>query len=72
MTRILATALLLVSLALAGCTDRPAELFDTAQLEEKQENVEHARELYQRIVDQHPDSPQAQAARERLRALAER
>lgn len=70
MKRLLATALLALSLSFAGCTDRAAEMLDTAQLEEKQENLDNARRLYEKIASDHPDSPQAKIARERLRALA--
>lgn len=56
-------------LALLGCGDKPKELFDTAQLEERQYNAPHAQQLYQEIVDKYPDSPYAVQARERLAAL---
>ncbi len=56
-------------LALFGCGDQAKELFDTAQLEERQYNAPHARQLYQEIIDTYPDSPYAVQARERLGAL---
>jgi len=69
--RALLTAWILAA-TLAGCTrDGAAELMETAKFEELQQNVPHARELYQRIVNQYPDSDEAKAARERLAALAE-
>ncbi len=58
-----------LALALLGCGDKAKELFDTAQLEERQYNAPHARQLYQEIVDQYPDSPYAAQARERLTVL---
>ncbi|MGH7899218.1 MAG: tetratricopeptide repeat protein [Candidatus Binatia bacterium] len=62
-------ALILLA-SLAGCTrDGAAELMETAKFEELQQNVPHARELYQRIVTDYPDSPEAKVARERLAAL---
>lgn len=64
-----AAALLALALALGGCTNRAAEMLDTAQLEEKQENLDHARQLYEQIVREHPDSPEAATARQRLAAL---
>lgn len=44
---------------------------DTAHLEELQHNRTHARELYRQVVERYPDTPQAKAAAERLRLLAE-
>jgi TolA-binding protein len=59
-----------VALAMGGCTgSNPEALLDTAQLEERQENVEHARQLYQRIIEEHPESKYADQARERLAEL---
>lgn len=69
-TRPLVVALLLSLGALAGCPGGGAsEMLDTAQLEEKQENVEHARQLYEAIVRDYPGSPEAAKAAERLTAL---
>ncbi|TSK06156.1 MAG: hypothetical protein FPO08_15180 [Geobacter sp.] len=68
MKRLLLVAMLLV--AAAGCSgDKSKELYDTAQFEEKQSNREHAKQLYQEIVDKYPDSPVAKQAKERLAAL---
>ena len=47
MRRFLAGCLLLL---LAGCGDKAKNLFDTAQLEEKQNNRPHATKLYRQIV----------------------
>jgi hypothetical protein len=61
---------LLLANPLVGCTKSgPAELLETAKFEELQTNVPHARELYQRILDEHPESPEARVASERLAAL---
>ena len=55
---------------LGGCAaDKSQELFETAQFEEKQNNKEHARKLYQEILDKYPDSPVAKQAEERLKAI---
>ena len=48
------------------------DLFDTAQLEEKQFNKMHATELYQQVVEQYPNSPYASQAKNRLVALEKR
>lgn len=59
----------LVAGTLLGCGGGAAELLDTAQLEETQRNVPHARELYEEILRRYPGSPEATKARERLGAL---
>ena len=67
----LLTAILL-ALVLSACFGSgPAELLDTAQLEEQQMNPDHALELYNEIVSKHPESEQAVIARERIKALGE-
>lgn len=59
-----------LALLLAACTrSGPDELLSTAQLEEKQRNLEHARKLYGEIVERYPDSPEAAEAKKRLAAL---
>lgn len=63
--------LLAMILVLAACSiDKSKELMETAQFEEKQNNKEHARKLYQEIVTKYPKSPLAKQAEERLAALA--
>ena len=53
-----------------GCTsDNAQALFDTAQLEERQNNPKHAKELYQEIITKYPKSDVAPRAEERLREL---
>ncbi|MDY6952081.1 MAG: tetratricopeptide repeat protein [Thermodesulfobacteriota bacterium] len=57
----------LAALALSGCSgNRAEELFDTARLEELQNNDDHARKLYQEIVAKYPNSEYAADARDRL------
>ncbi|UFS70364.1 hypothetical protein LPW11_21160 [Geomonas sp. RF6] len=69
MKRLLLSLFMVLAL-LGGCSsDKSKELFDTAQFEEKQNNREHARKLYQEIVEKYPDSPLAKQAQERLAAL---
>jgi TolA-binding protein len=73
MKKMILTVLLFASLAIVGCSGDSAEdLFDTAQLEELQNNPDHARQLYQKIVSEHPDSGFAQKARERLAKMDEK
>ena len=69
MKRLVVSALILAGLMGACGVDRSKELFETAQFEEKQNNREHARQLYQEIVTKYPKSPLAKQAEERLAAL---
>ena len=66
LSRFLAACLLLL---LVGCGDKAKDLYDTAQLEEKQFNKPHAAKLYRQIVEEHPDSPYANQAKTRLAEL---
>jgi len=55
------------AISLSGCSgNRAEELFDTARLEELQNNDDHAKKLYQEIVAKYPDSEYARNARDRL------
>jgi len=53
-------------LGLSGCGEDPKQLFETAQFEEEQNNRAHARELYERIVQSHPEGDWARRAKTRL------
>ena len=68
--RRLVLACCLVTL-LAGCGDKAKDLYETAELEEKQFNKPHATELYRQIVEQ-PSSPYASQAKDRLAELEKR
>jgi len=58
---------------LAACSgDKPKELLETAELEERQHNVVHAKQLYEDLVRLYPDSQQAETARARLVSLNQR
>ena len=55
---------------LAACNgEKPKELLETAELEERQHNAVHARQLYEDLVRLYPSSPQAEIARNRLLSL---
>ncbi len=54
---------------LMACGEDPQQLFETAQFEEQQQNRAHAKELYERILRDHPKSPIAHKAEERLKEL---
>ena len=60
---------LLFSLMVGCGGESPESLFETAQFEERQTNVAHARQLYQRIILEHPDSEWAKKAKARLEQL---
>jgi outer membrane protein assembly factor BamD (BamD/ComL family) len=66
MRRFLAASMLLL---LVGCGDKAKDLYDTAQLEEKQNNRPHATKLYRQIVEEYTDSPYANQAKIRLAEL---
>ena len=70
MSRWFSAAAVVTLLGLAACGGGSAgELLETAQLEEVQHNVPHARALYAEIVRRYPDSPAAATARQRLGIL---
>lgn len=71
--RLWSTGCSLVAILMSfACTDRPKELFETAQFEEIQNNQEHARQLYKEIIRDFPESEFAIRARNRLAALESR
>jgi outer membrane protein assembly factor BamD (BamD/ComL family) len=56
-----------------ACSEnRAAELFETAQFEELQNNKEHAWKLYKEIIARYPESNYADKASERITALKEK
>lgn len=64
--------LLFVTFSVTGCTgDKPKELLETAEFEERQMNVPHAKQLYEELVRLYPTSPEADIARSRLAALSD-
>ena len=64
----LAMTILLLS---GGCgSDQPDQLLKTARFEERQNNPAHAKELYEQILRDYPNSPAAGQARARLAELS--
>lgn len=71
MKHIILAVLFITALWLSGCTgDKAKETFETAQFEERQNNQAHAKQLYEEIIKDYPDSEYAQKASERLAQLA--
>jgi TolA-binding protein len=62
-------AALALTMFLSACGGGAKEMLETARFEELQRNTKHARELYQEILQKHPDSPEAAKAKERLAVL---
>ena len=61
---------MIAGLSIAGCSGNNAkELFETAQLEELQNNRDHAIKLYREIIEKDPESEYAGKARKRLDVL---
>ena len=70
MKRFIQILVMIAGLSIAGCSGNNAkELFETAQLEELQNNRNHAIKLYREIIEKDPGSPYAGKARKRLDAL---
>jgi outer membrane protein assembly factor BamD (BamD/ComL family) len=63
MRRVLAAALLLVTLA---CAEGARQMYDSAQFEEKQRNYEHAAQIYEQMIEKYPASEFTPKAKERL------
>ena len=68
--RTLAAAVIVLSLAVGGCSgDKAKDMLETAELEERQMNLPHAKQLYEDVIRLYPSSREAQTARERLAKL---
>lgn len=66
MKKIFYLALLSLQLFLSSCGDRPKQLFETAEFEMIQTNYPHASQLYQEIIEKHPNSKFVVESRKRL------
>ena len=62
-----------VVLLLVGATacsgDKAKELLETAELEERQMNLSHAKQLYEEVLRRYPSSKDAESAGARLAKL---
>ncbi len=52
-----------------GCSGGAKELYDTAQLEELQNNKPHAKKLYQELIEKYPSTEYAKKAAEQLKKI---
>ena len=60
-----------VALVVSACAVENGEgLYETAQFEELQNNPEHARELYEELIEKYPDSEYAGKSKARISALS--
>jgi len=67
MKSIFFSLILVVAVGLISCSaDKAVELFETAQFEELQNNNEHARQIYEDIINKYPQSDSAKKAKEKL------
>ncbi|MBU0733419.1 MAG: hypothetical protein KKG10_04635 [Proteobacteria bacterium] len=70
MKRLIMILMVIATLTIAGCSgNNVKELFETAQLEEQQNNRDYALKIYREIVEKNPKSEYAAKARKRLAAL---
>lgn len=61
---------LVFCVVLAACSgDKPKELLETAEFEERQMNLPHARQLYEEVIRLYPNSKEAETARAHLASL---
>ncbi|VAX29146.1 hypothetical protein MNBD_NITROSPIRAE01-1247 [hydrothermal vent metagenome] len=63
---------LLLLFSFTACSNpegKSAQLYETAQFEEEQFNIEHATKLYEEILKKYPESDFAGKAKKRLEAL---
>jgi TolA-binding protein len=60
----------LCSILLLSCSgDKAKELLETAQFEERQMNLPHAKQLYEDVIRLYPTSKEAEKAQARLASL---
>jgi hypothetical protein len=65
----LGLGLCLLSMTLACSGDKAKELLETAEFEERQMNLPHAKQLYEDVIRLYPTSKEADQARARLASL---
>lgn len=71
MTTVRLILCVLCCLPLINCSgDKAKEMLETAQFEERQMNLPHAKQLYEDVVRLYPASKEAEVARARLADLS--
>ena len=61
---------IILLLFITACSgDKAKELLETAELEERQMNLPHAKQLYEDVIRLYPSSKEADTARARLARL---
>lgn len=64
------TSLIILFLLFTACSgDKAKDLLETAEFEERQMNLPHAKQLYEDIIRLYPSSKEADTARARLAKL---
>ena len=62
---------IILFLLITACSgDKAKELLETAEFEERQMNLPHAKQLYEDIIRLYPSSKEADTARARLEKLS--
>jgi len=70
MARIFASILFACLFAVTACSgDKPKDMLETAEFEERQMNMPHAKQLYEDLIRLYPSSEEAEKARARLSAI---
>ena len=71
MARWIQTGFIILFLLVTACSgDKAKDLLETAEFEERQMNLPHAKQLYEEVIRQYPSSKEADTARARLARLS--
>jgi TolA-binding protein len=65
------TGFIILFLLVTACSgDKAKDLLETAEFEERQMNLPHAKQLYEEVIRLYPSSKEADTARARLASLS--
>lgn len=71
MPRWIQTGFIILFLLVTACSgDKAKDLLETAEFEERQMNLPHAKQLYEEVIRLYPSSKEADTARARLARLS--
>ena len=71
MARWIQTGFIILFLLVTACSgDKAKDLLETAEFEERQMNLPHAKQLYEEVIRLYPSSKEADTARARLTRLS--